>query len=690
MSGPEAAPGPDLLGRVLTDPPPAFALLHRPETGGAGQIDLLTGAITTPPTLLDIPLPPTRPGPQPPRHDALVVIPYRQLRERGLRCVDDGAPLLVMSVAEQATVPLADVLERIPPVPTRLRGGHFELADDAYAQLVSQVIADEISAGQGANFVLKRTFLADLPPGPAPAAALGFFRRLLTQESGAYWTFLVHTGERTFVGASPEQHLRLAQGMAVMNPISGTYRYPRSGPTLTGVLDFLKDRKETDELYMVLDEELKMMARVCDTAGQVRGPYLREMARVAHTEYVIEGRSSGDPREMLRETLFAPTVIGSPLESACRVIARYEPEGRRYYSGVVALLGRDARGGRTLDSAILIRTAEITGGQVRIAVGATLVRHSNPASEVAETHAKAAGLLAAPDSDWGSATRFADHPRVRAALRRRNEPLGRFWLAGPAAQAESGELWEGKAVVLDAEDTFAAMLDHQLRSLGLSVVVRRFDEPLDLNSYDFVVMGPGPGDPRADDDPRMERLSTLTHGLLVSRRPFLAVCLSHQVLSQRLGLRLRRRAIPNQGTQRQIDLFGHAQRVGFYNSFVATSACDYIQVAGIGPVAVCRDAATQEVHALRGPHFASVQFHVESVLTPDGVGILRRLVGPLLTEPKPGGLSSGVEHYPPASQLSGLQHPMGPRRLPQRQPLNRPRAQQPAGEQPVDRAGGLG
>ena len=42
---------------------------------------------------------------------------------------------------------------------------------------------------------------------------------------------------------------------------------------------------------MVLDEELKMMARICDDGGRVVGPRLKEMARLAHTEYFIEGRS---------------------------------------------------------------------------------------------------------------------------------------------------------------------------------------------------------------------------------------------------------------------------------------------------------------------------------------------------------------------------------------------------------------
>jgi phenazine biosynthesis protein phzE len=416
-----------------------------------------------------------------------------------------------------------------------------------------------------------------------------------------------------------------------MNPISGTYRYPSSGPTLSGVLEFLGDRKETDELYMVLDEELKMMARICPAGGRVVGPYLKEMAKVAHTEYFIEGRTDRDVRDILHETMFAPTVTGSPLESACRIITQYEPGGRGYYSGAAALIGRDADGERVMDSAILIRTADISAqGRLGIGVGATIVRHSDPASEAAETRAKAAGLLSALGG--GQETeRFADHPVVRRALGLRNASIADFWLTDAGARAAARPELAGRSVlVVDAEDTFTSMLDQQLRSLGLRVTVRRFDEPYDAGGYDLVVMGPGPGDPQEVAHPKMRHLHTAVDTLLREGRPFLAVCLSHQVLGLRLGLPLHRRAVPNQGVQEQIDLFGGAERVGFYNTFALVADREEFVADGVGPVRVSRDPATGEVHALSGPGFASLQFHPESVLTREGPRIMATRLAALL------------------------------------------------------------
>ncbi|WEH36696.1 anthranilate synthase family protein [Streptomyces sp. AM 4-1-1] len=631
MNLPEVPVGTRLLERVVTRQAEAYALLHRPESVGQDTVEILLGDVTGVATLADIPLPDTPPERPGARHEVLVLIPFRQLSERGFATTDDGEPLLTMAVTQHGALSLTEAVRRLPDIPVMVTGDHFDVDDDSYAATVRKVVDQEIGNGEGANFVIRRSFVADITEYTRDSA-LSFFKRLLERESGAYWTFLVHTGDRTFVGASPERHVSLSDSIATMNPISGTYRYPESGPDLPGVLAFLADRKETDELYMVVDEELKMMARICADGGQVVGPYLKEMARLAHTEYLIRGRTDRDVRDILLETMFAPTVTGSPLESACRVIKRYEPEGRGYYSGVIALIGHDMNGSRVMDSTILIRTADIdSAGTVRIGVGATLVRDSDPMSEVAETRAKAAGLLASLDT--GDPDRFAAHHRVRESLDQRNDDIAEFWLTESDDRIRPDPQLAGRSVlVIDAEDTFTSMIALQLRSAGLEVTVRRFDEAHSFEDHDLVVLGPGPGDPRDTAHRKISYLTDTVRLLLREHKPFFAVCLSHQVLSTLLGLDVIRRPTPNQGVQRRIDLFGTPEQVGFYNTFAARSCRDKLEHPTHGVIEISRDLRTGEVHALRGRDFASIQFHAESVLTKEGIriisGLLREVIRP--------------------------------------------------------------
>lgn len=261
-------PSHDLFDRILGSRVPCFALIAR-STGNEGthtSVDVIAGAVSYPSSLAELPLAAAADS-DADRQELLVLVPYRQLYERGFETHDDGAPLIAIACDEHETVPVSRALVAIPDVGTALGNRHFDINDDAYAKIVGRVIADEIGTGEGSNFVIKRTLKGELHDYSV-AQALAVFRRLLNKEAGAYWIFLVHTGERTFIGATPERHLTLHQGNATMNPISGTYRYPKTGPTIDGINAFLSDRKESDELYMVLDEELKMMSRICPTGGQ--------------------------------------------------------------------------------------------------------------------------------------------------------------------------------------------------------------------------------------------------------------------------------------------------------------------------------------------------------------------------------------------------------------------------------------
>ncbi|MGW4391410.1 anthranilate synthase family protein [Streptomyces sp. NPDC004685] len=621
------------LSELLHDDRP-FALLRRRAPGHDHDIvELLVGPVNTYERLADIP-------------EGLALVPFRQIRERGFDVHDDGTPLAVLTPDQTYELPLADVLAQLPAHDVRVSDGGFDVDDAAYADIVERVLREEIGQGEGANFVIRRTYEGAIG-GFGRADALALFRRLLAGERGAYWTFVVHTGARTLVGASPEVHVRMSGGTVVMNPISGTYRYPAEGPTPEHLLDFLADGKEIEELSMVVDEELKMMCTVGDMGGVVIGPRLKEMAHLAHTEYELRGRSSLDVREVLKETMFAATVTGSPVQNACRVIERHEVGGRGYYAGALALVGRDAGGAQTLDSPILIRTADIDAdGKLRVPVGATLVRGSDPASEVQETHAKAAGVLAAlgvrPGRPRGEGVRpaLADDPRVQAALDGRRAALAPFWLR----MQEKAAALKGHALVVDAEDTFTAMLAHLLRSSGLTVSVRRYDEPglrdAVLAHEGPVVLGPGPGNPSDETDPKMRFLRALTAEVLRDHRHgVLGVCLGHELIAAELGLEIVRKEVPYQGAQTDVDLFGRAETVGFYNSFVARCDDDAAMELAAHGVEVSRDAASGEVHALRGPGraggapknaVAGVQFHPESVLSLRGADVVRELLGQLL------------------------------------------------------------
>lgn len=626
-----------LIERLLSPTAPPFALLRRRTPGrDADTVEVLTGPVTTAERLADLPLP-ADPG-----LPVLALVPFRQIAERGFDVRDDGTPLAVLRAEEAHELPLAEALAALPVHDVQVTSGGFDIDADAYADIVGRVIEDEIGRGEGANFVIRRTFRARIPDFGA-ADALALFRRLLSGERGAYWTYVVHTPDRTLVGASPEVHVRVSGGTVVMNPISGTYRYPSTGPDADGLLAFLGDAKEVEELTMVVDEELKMMSAVCPRGGVVVGPRLKEMAHLAHTEYELRGRSTMDVRDVLRETMFAATVTGSPVQNACRVIERHEPGGRGYYGGALALIGRDEGGAQTLDSPILIRTADIApDGRLKVPVGATLVRHSNPYAEVAETRAKAAGVLSALGvvpapvrHEAGPRPRLADDPRVRAALDARRAGLAPFWLRMQTEESRPAA-GGGHALVVDGEDTFTAMLGHVLRSCGYDVTVRRYDEPglreAALAHEGPVVLGPGPGNPADTTDPKMRFLRTLTADLVKRHaHGLLGVCLGQELIAAELGMEIVRKEEPFQGAQKGIDFFGRPETVGFYNSFTARADDGTAEELAARHVELSRDPATGDVHAMRGPGFAGVQFHPESVLTLDGTRIVAELLGGVLT-----------------------------------------------------------
>ena len=142
-----------------------------------------------------------------------------------------------------------------------------------------------------------------------------------------------------------------------------------------------------------------------------------------------------------------------------------------------------------------------------------------------------------------------------------------------------------------------------------------------------MIVGPGPGDPRDGEHPKIAHFRAAVDELLASGQPFLAVCLGHQTLCQRLGIPLAFKDIVFQGTQSPVGIDGRVERVGFYNTFVGRT--DGATVLADG-VRVEADEATGDIHVVAGPHFRGIQFHAESILTENGFDLIHALVRDLL------------------------------------------------------------
>jgi 2-amino-4-deoxychorismate synthase len=143
------------------------------------MLDVPVGEVSEPASLVEIPLAADSAA----DGWGVLVVPYRQLAERGFTAPDDGTPLLAMTICGQDKVPLTGALARLPDTSATLVGGHFDVDDAAYTEVVRRIVDDEIGTGEGANFVIKRTFLADIGDW-SPRVALSFSAGCCSANSG--------------------------------------------------------------------------------------------------------------------------------------------------------------------------------------------------------------------------------------------------------------------------------------------------------------------------------------------------------------------------------------------------------------------------------------------------------------------------------------------------------------------------
>lgn len=184
-----------------------------------------------------------------------------------------------------------------------------------------------------------------------------------------------------------------------------------------------------------------------------------------------------------------------------------------------------------------------------------------------------------------------------------------------------------KIVIIDNYDSFTYNLSHLLKELGAKVDVVRNDkfELKDLEQYDKIVLSPGPGIP-SEAGLLLDVIRTYA-----GRKPILGVCLGHQAIGEVFGASLENlkevyHGVQTEGTQLGNDYIfeGLPERVmmGRYHSWVVAkdSVPECLEVTAMSD--------DGEIMAMRHRQYDihGIQFHPESVLTPEGKTIVGNFI----------------------------------------------------------------
>lgn len=175
-------------------------------------------------------------------------------------------------------------------------------------------------------------------------------------------------------------------------------------------------------------------------------------------------------------------------------------------------------------------------------------------------------------------------------------------------------------VIIDNYDSFTYNLSHLVKELGANVTVYRNDqfELADLEIFDKIILSPGPGIP-SEAGLLMQVIKAYA-----GKKPILGVCLGHQAIGESFGGKLVNLSDVFHGVQTPAKIvandyifagLGSEIQVGRYHSWVVDA--DSFNGTDLEITATSNEG---QVMALRHKTYdiRGIQFHPESVLTPDG------------------------------------------------------------------------
>jgi anthranilate synthase component 1 len=226
-------------------------------------------------------------------------------------------------------------------------------------------------------------------------SAAGVYARL-RESNPAPFAGIADFGRHQIISSSPERLVKVRGGVIETRPIAGTHpRAPLAEEDELLRRQLIASPKERAEHIMLVDLERNDLGRVCEP-GSVEVSELMTVCSYAHVHHIessVRGRlrENTTPSEVMRALFPGGTITGCPKIRTMQIISELEPFPRYAYTGSMGYLNLDG----SMDLNILIRTFMLAGNALTFKAGAGIVADSDPLYELAETRAKAKGLLRA-------------------------------------------------------------------------------------------------------------------------------------------------------------------------------------------------------------------------------------------------------------------------------------------------------
>jgi anthranilate synthase component I len=197
------------------------------------------------------------------------------------------------------------------------------------------------------------------------------------------------------LSSSPERLVSVQRDAVQTRPIAGTRPRFAGDDDAARMRELVGHPKERAEHIMLIDLERNDLGRVC-VPGSIEVDELMSVESYAHVHHIVSNvrgklRDGTSPGDVIRAVFPGGTITGCPKVRCMQIIAELEGEARGPYTGAIGYLNRDG----DMDLNILIRTLWMHGDTLRFRAGAGIVADSVAELELAETRAKARGLLRA-------------------------------------------------------------------------------------------------------------------------------------------------------------------------------------------------------------------------------------------------------------------------------------------------------